>query len=143
MAVLTSIATNVAAGDASTIRIEPRPFYGATVTLEAGVRVFRPLPRTKHVIINPGNATPLNLSVKDVTENRTSHNYYYDHSRPVSAYAPSGAVAPLGAYGFDRGRGGRHGVRGSHRVGGLGVIHPSRSTHVHRGHPGGKRGGHR
>ena len=43
----------------STTRIEPRPFYGATVTIEAGVRVFRPLPPHDRVIINPGNATPL------------------------------------------------------------------------------------
>jgi hypothetical protein len=27
-----------------TTRIEPRPFYGATVSVEEGVRVFRPLP---------------------------------------------------------------------------------------------------
>ena len=33
------------AEEAYTTRIEPRPFYGATVTIEHGVRVFRPLPR--------------------------------------------------------------------------------------------------
>ena len=48
-----------------TTRIEPRPFYGATVTIEAGVRVFRPLPRHDRVIINPNNATPLTLNVGD------------------------------------------------------------------------------
>ena len=52
------------AGDARTTRIEPRGFYGATVSIEAGVRVFRPLPRTTHVIINPNN-TPLNLSIEE------------------------------------------------------------------------------
>jgi hypothetical protein len=36
-----------------TTRIEPRPFYGATVTIEAGVRVFRPLPPHDRVIIDP------------------------------------------------------------------------------------------
>ena len=46
-----------------TTRIEPRPFYGATVTLEAGVRVFRPLPPHDRIIINPGNATPINIDV--------------------------------------------------------------------------------
>ncbi len=51
------------AGDATTTRIEPRGFYGATVTIESGVRVFRPLPRTTHVIINP-NKTAVNLSFK-------------------------------------------------------------------------------
>ena len=39
-----------------TTRIEPRPFYGATVTIEAGVRVFRPLPPHDRVIIDPGYA---------------------------------------------------------------------------------------
>jgi hypothetical protein len=47
-----------------TTRIEPRPFYGATVTIEHGVRVFRPLPRHDRVIINP-NATPVQLNVGD------------------------------------------------------------------------------
>ena len=37
-----------------TTRIEPRPFYGAIVTREAGVRVFRPLPPHDRIIINPG-----------------------------------------------------------------------------------------
>lgn len=69
------------ASDATTTRIEPRPFYGATVTLEAGVRVFRPLPPHKNIIINPDHKTPLNLSIEDVTEKRTitgnyTHNYY-------------------------------------------------------------------
>jgi hypothetical protein len=50
----------------STTRIETRPFYGATVTIEAGVRVFRPLPPHDRVIINPNNATPLTLNVGDV-----------------------------------------------------------------------------
>jgi hypothetical protein len=54
-----------ALADARTTRIEPRPFYGATVTLEAGVRVFRPLPPHDRVIINPGGKTPLSLSYSE------------------------------------------------------------------------------
>lgn len=46
-----------------TTRIEPRPFYGATVTIEEGVRVFRPLPPHDRVIINPGNAAPVHVGV--------------------------------------------------------------------------------
>ena len=46
-----------------TTRIEPRPFYGATVTIEAGVRVFRPLPPHDRIIINPGNATPIGIDI--------------------------------------------------------------------------------
>ena len=57
-----------AASDSKTIRIEPRAFYGATISLEAGVRVFRPLPPTKHMIINP-DKTPLHLSLTEATHN--------------------------------------------------------------------------
>ena len=46
-----------------TTRIEPRPFYGATVTIEVGVRVFRPLPPHDRIIINPGNATPIGIDI--------------------------------------------------------------------------------
>jgi hypothetical protein len=44
-----------------TTRIEPRPFYGATVSVEEGVRVFRPLPSHDRVIINPGYGAPVGL----------------------------------------------------------------------------------
>jgi hypothetical protein len=67
----------------STTRIEPRPFYGATVTLEEGVRVFRPLPPHDRVIINPGNKTPLSLAISE------SHNYSYNeynNSEPAKVY---------------------------------------------------------
>ena len=53
------------ATESTTTRIEPRPFYGATVTIEEGVRVFRPLPRHDRVIVNPNNATPITLEVGD------------------------------------------------------------------------------
>ena len=46
-----------------TTRIETRPYYGAVVTIEHGVRVFRPVPATQHLIINPEGATPLQLNV--------------------------------------------------------------------------------
>jgi hypothetical protein len=61
------------AQDASLTRIEPRPFYGATVTIEEGVRVFRPLPPTRHMIINPQSQTPLNLSFTDIVERRATY----------------------------------------------------------------------
>jgi hypothetical protein len=54
-----------------TTRIEPRPFYGATVTIEEGVRVFRPLPPHDRVIINPGNATPIHLGVGSAGTHRS------------------------------------------------------------------------
>lgn len=59
------VAASAAQADAVTTRIETRPFYGATVTLEEGVRVFRPLPRHDRVIINPSGRTPLSLGIND------------------------------------------------------------------------------
>jgi hypothetical protein len=61
-----------------TTRIEPRPAYGAIVTIERGVRVFRPLPPHDRVIINP-NGTPVQLNVGDVPYGRRT---YIDGYRP-------------------------------------------------------------
>lgn len=69
------------AGDAKTIRIEPRAFYGATISLESGVRVFRPLPSASHVIINP-NKTPVNINVEDVTKRIESTSHHHYHGTP-------------------------------------------------------------
>lgn len=103
------------AGNAKTIRIEPRAFYGATVSLEAGVRVFRPLPPTTHMIINP-NQTPINLTIKEETKtvNRTiNHNVQ-------NSYAPSGGYSLGGFSGFGgKLRGGKH-HRGGHDQGNRG-----------------------
>jgi len=51
------------AEDSSVTRILPYNIYGATVTVEHGVRVYRPLPPEGHTIVNPGNRTPLTLNV--------------------------------------------------------------------------------
>ncbi len=39
--------------EAYTTRVETRPYYGAVVTIEHGVRVYRPVPPTQHMIIDP------------------------------------------------------------------------------------------
>jgi hypothetical protein len=52
-----------------TTRIEPRPAYGAIVTMEKGVRVFPPLPPHDRVIINP-NGTPVQLNIGDAPYGR-------------------------------------------------------------------------
>jgi len=85
--------------DAFTTRIEPQPFYGATVTIESGVRVFRPLPTTRQVIVNPGGLTPLNLGYYDtrVTEQSTSTNYNYN-----TFDAPPVSAGVVGGFGFPR-----------------------------------------
>jgi hypothetical protein len=52
------------------ISVEPRPTYGATVSIESGVRVYRPLPAgPRTVIVNPSR-TPL---VIDVGENQVNN----------------------------------------------------------------------
>jgi glutaredoxin len=117
------------AGDATTTRIEPRPFYGATVTLEAGVRVFRPLPPTKRVIINP-NGTPLNLSQTDVdvdVDVKETRNVYH-HGNSHQRTAPYVVYGGIGTYarGFRRGK---HGGYRARRHGGYGRSHGVRAGH--------------
>lgn len=134
LAVLAAVAAAGAAhaqSTSSTVRIEPRPYYGASVTLEQNVRVWRPLPPVKQVIVNPGGRTPLNLSYAEVNETSTSRNYFYNEGAP-SGEAP--IVAPgygyyPGVYGPFRpyGRHNGNGVHGPHRGGGLGPMRAPRS----------------
>lgn len=49
-------ASQAMAAESVTTRIETRPYYGAVVTIEKGVRVYRPLPHHDRIIINPTNA---------------------------------------------------------------------------------------
>ena len=64
--VLVAVAAPAAfAQQAHTTRIETRPYYGAVVTIEHGVRVYRPVPPTTHLIVNPDGATPLTVNVGD------------------------------------------------------------------------------
>src|SRR5512138_1378111 len=51
--VLAASAAALAGNDAHTTRVVPEHVHGATVTVEEGVRVFRPLPSDRHVIVNP------------------------------------------------------------------------------------------
>ena len=110
----------------STTRIETRPFYGATVTLEEGVRVFRPLPPHDRIIINPNGRTPLNLSYEE--HKSVSHNYHQGAGNDPSgaaAYAGAGTFGgkPVRKHGSHvpqgtRGPGGGHGnasSQGGHR----------------------------
>ncbi|MGE0698175.1 MAG: hypothetical protein AB7O57_03690 [Hyphomicrobiaceae bacterium] len=107
----------------TTTRIETRPFYGAIVTLEEGVRVFRPLPPHDRVIINPGGATPLSLSYEE--RRSVSHNYNYSQS-------DTGGPVAVGGYGG--------GIYGSGHAGGHGRDH--RHLGGVRGIGGGHHGGH-
>ncbi|MFM1814100.1 MAG: hypothetical protein RLZ98_795 [Pseudomonadota bacterium] len=129
LAAFSAGASAAIAGDAQTVRIEPRPFYGATVTLEAGVRVFRPLPPQKYVIINPDNRTPLSLSLSEVNKTSNNYNHNYNHGD-----APSGDGAHYGGSFFDGGAR-RHGGARSNKTGAY------RPGHAGGGH-GGRGGGH-
>lgn len=72
-AVLVASASAVFA-ESFTTRIETRPFYSSITTVEQGVRVIRPLPPERQVIINPNGKTPLTLSYNDtrIYENRNA-----------------------------------------------------------------------
>lgn len=78
------IAPVASAQQSHTTRIEPRAYYGAVVTKEAGVRVFRPLPPDRHVIINPGGKTPLALGVGET--NVYDYPGFYNDPRRSSDY---------------------------------------------------------
>jgi hypothetical protein len=94
------------------------------VTLEEGVRVIRPLPPERQVIINPGNATPLALGFNEthVYENRVVRNYNYgdSNSQPAS-YGYRGRAGFYGpGFGVNGGHRGSFGYRSDGRHGGLG-----------------------
>lgn len=98
---------STAAGAQTLTRIETHSFYGATVTIEEGVRVFRPLPPTSHMIINPGGRTPLsinyNTTIVDAPPPSTT-------TTTTTYYGPRGRAGLYGGYGL-----GRLGMHGAHR----------------------------
>jgi hypothetical protein len=96
-------ATNATAQ--STTRIETNPSYGAIVTIENGVKVYRVLPGHDRVIINPGGKTPLHLGYEQVTVDERNYNYNYD-SGPGYYDAPTYGYG--GYWGYGRGWKGKH-----------------------------------
>ena len=100
-----------AAGDSKTVRVAPVAHYGAIVSQESGVRIFRPLPPTTHMIVNP-NKTPLHLTFKDVTKNIYRSTPIYDEDG--SAYSGRyllGSFAGFGSHRRHRARMHRRGLR--------------------------------
>jgi hypothetical protein len=77
LGLLTGIAASPACAQV-TRRVEPRPFYGATVSIEEGARVFRALPPHDQVIINPGFAAGIEFAGGDGALNyyAVPRNYY-------------------------------------------------------------------
>jgi hypothetical protein len=54
---------SLASAQAVTTRIETRPYYGAIVTQEQGVRVWRAQPAHDRIIINPNGRANITLNV--------------------------------------------------------------------------------
>ncbi len=109
LATLLPLAAASAEG-AQTVRIEPRPYYGAVVTIERGVRVWRPLPPTRHMIINPTNA-PVSVNITDIRET-------VQHSGPAGGAAASASASAgghAGAPSYYYGRPHRHSGSAGHR----------------------------
>lgn len=119
-----NLSTGASAQDAFVTRVEPRPFYGATITIEEGVRVFRPLPPTQQIIINPSQS-PLNISTNTTVDRRTTSansgvrdengdgNGYANgdtgnggYSEPTTSYPNYGSALPFNdrIYGSHNGR---------------------------------------
>ncbi|HEY8194371.1 MAG TPA: hypothetical protein VIF13_04925 [Hyphomicrobium sp.] len=122
----------ISRADGYTTRIETRPVYGATTTIEHGVRVIRPLPPVRQVIINP-NRTPLSLGFNETNVYDYSANYSDDYGRVrhnnVGAYGVDGPIYSYPAFGRRFGRGhGRFGRRfpghGGHGHPGIGHAGP-------------------
>ena len=118
----------------SLTRVETHGFYGATVTVEEGVRVFRPLPSTGHMIINPDGRTPVSLNISE-----SVHHYVGPNGGGIAG--GGGAVA--GAHGglpLGLGQGGGRGHQGKasrymHTAGGkpVGSLAPAKAR-MHGGH---------
>lgn len=66
-AALLLASATASANDAHTTRVVPADVYGATVTVEEGVRVFRPLPSDRHVIVDPEGRTEIEVKEYNVT----------------------------------------------------------------------------
>lgn len=65
---LLAVAATATYAESGTTRIVHDEPYGAIVTKEAGVLVFRGLPPTRKVIVNPEGKTPLDLRLTEVRE---------------------------------------------------------------------------
>lgn len=135
-AVAAGLSMTAASAQSYTTRIETRPFYGATVTLEEGVRVIRPLPPERQVIINPDGRTPLSLGFNEtkVYQRSDVYNQGTDDGQPaVRGYGSGGWYGGIGP-------GLRHGSSLQHSApGGVGAG-PSSGGHSggHMGHHYGK-----
>jgi len=107
--------TGEASADGFTTRIITQPYYGAVTTLEHGVRVIRPLPPERYVIVNP-NRTPLALSFNENNVYDYSSNAVGGGRSDLGATNPDGPIYTRPSYGpgFWKGRNGARHFRNGH-----------------------------
>lgn len=86
------------AQQSSTIRLETRNWQGARVSIEQGVRVWRPLPPTRLVVVNPGGRTPVALNVTDIRQQSTNTNYNHNYNYDGAPWVAGGSYG-FGGYG--------------------------------------------
>jgi hypothetical protein len=91
-ALAASIVTSAALADAVTTRIETRPYYGAIVTIEQGVRVWRALPPHDRIIINPEGRTPVTVGVNQGGPVQNSNSQVNVYGNPTAINGPRGKV---------------------------------------------------
>ncbi|WP_298820083.1 hypothetical protein [uncultured Roseibium sp.] len=84
-AALAAVSGTAAVAESGTVRILHDEPYGAIVTKEAGVLVFRALPPTRKVVVNPGGKTPLQLNHTDVRETKVVVVTQDDYARNLGA----------------------------------------------------------
>ena len=115
-ALLVNLTPCDAQAGATMTRIETRPYYGAVVTIEQGVRVWRALPPHDRIIIVPEGSGKVSVNID---AGRTAHapapNHFNNTLNINPDFHDRGVGIPLG-YGakrYNRHHGPHHG-RGHH-----------------------------
>jgi hypothetical protein len=89
------VSASLPAAAQSTTRIETRPFYGATVTVEEGVRVFRPL-RSRDRVVDPERKEQAGSSQPNACAcNRTYLHHVGNEAGPSRYIRRIGETQPL------------------------------------------------
>ncbi len=92
LALAMSAVSTAALAQAVTTRIETRPYYGAIVTIEQGVRVWRALPPHDRIIINPEGRTPISLGVNQYGPIQHSSSQGNTYGKSTANHGPRGKL---------------------------------------------------
>jgi hypothetical protein len=98
-----------------TTRITHDGYYSYTITVENGLRVWRPLTASDRVIVNPDGKTPLKLTFSE-HRHKVISRHYHTHRYDAGA-APSHVSGPATYFYGHRQphRRGHHGLRGAYK----------------------------